>query len=222
MLIVRVMACLWLLTAGQAVAAGYDIFGPVDKERRSEFYFLLHVANAAETDFAPSLLFFNEQSPERTRSYAFSFGRLFSERFFKWPVDVSWNIGLQRFDERGFQPDLTGVNVFTKLVKQFRLPWLGYPVRAGFGQGLSYVNGIPVAEDRDFEPAESERLLVYLEYTLQVSLSKLQGNPVPLSSTIKDIHFGYSVLHRSSSFGLFAQTGGGINYLGLGLEIEFK
>ena len=33
---------------------------------------------------------------------------------------------------------------------------------------------------------------------------------------------GYSIFHRSTVFGLFAETGGGINYPGITLEFVFK
>lgn len=205
-----------------SVMAELTLFGPLDDALRSRLSAQLHLSTATETDFGQTLLFINERSPERTRTYALGISKPFSSSLFGWPVEISWNVGFQRFDERGLQNDLYGVSLFTKMTKQFRVPWIGLPLRAGFGQGFSYVNGIPAVEARDFAPSQSERFLVYLEYTLQVSASMLSGSTDPFSHSIQDIHFGYTVIHRSSAYGLLAASGGGINYIGLGLEVELR
>jgi len=177
----------------------------------------------SETDFGPAMLFSYERSPERTRAYAFSAGRKLSDTVFGWPVETLGYLGVQQFDERGLQTDGYGVSAFVKFHTTFNFPFTHVPIRIGLGPGLSYVSRIPIAEQRDFAPAKSNKLLVYLEYSVQLSLAHLMGRtPGKFSASISDVYFGYTVIHRSSGYGLLAETGGGINYLGFGIEVKLR
>lgn len=56
---------------------------------------------------------------------------------------------------------------------------------------------------------------------MQTSLAHLLGNGNRrFSAYIRDIYIGYSIFHRSTVFGLFADTGGGVNYMGIGIELH--
>ena len=45
--------------------------------------------------------------------------------------------------------------------------------------------------------------------------------PLFRSGGIEDMSVGFIVWHRSSVFGVFAQTKGGINFMGFGVEAKF-
>jgi len=98
-----------------------------------------------------------------------------------------------------------------------------FPLRLGLGEGLSYVSRIPFVEVGDFAPDKSAKLTNYLEWTAQTSLRYLLGSRTGrLSNRLKDAYIGYSIFHRSTVFGVFADTGGGVNYMGIGLELIFE
>jgi hypothetical protein len=42
-----------------------------------------------------------------------------------------------------------------------------------------------------------------------------------LNGRIKELNIGFVVWHRSSVYGLFADTRGGSNFMGLGIEAQY-
>lgn len=183
-------------------------------------YFQVQFASSSETDFPDAALFFDyERSFEQNFVSAFSVGRKVADRILVWPFDLVAYASVQRFDDRGFKPDSWGVTIFAKAYQSFLLPYFDLPLRLGFGQGLSYVSRIPVSEVRDFLPHQSEKLVYYLDYSLQTSLSHLTGGATNFwSPNIEEVYVGYTIWHRSTFFGLFGDTTGGTNYLGLSFE----
>jgi len=134
-------------------------------------------------------------------------------------------VGLQNFRERNFQPDSYGLALYWKVYRQWTPRWFSehLPLRLGLGQGLSYVSRIPVSEQRDFEPRESAETVHYLEWSVQLPVSGLfslfgHGSPSWSSNT----WVGYNIFHRSTVFGLFADSPGGINYPGISIEYIFS
>jgi hypothetical protein len=188
-------------------------------------YFQFHTGFASDTDFGPSLLFISDQSQERSYYQGISIGRQLGSSLYGYDVDVTGFFGLQRFRERGFQPDSLGVTLYWKIYRNWAPSWLSsyLPLRFGLGQGLSYVSRIPVAEQRDFEPDESAQTVHYLEWTVQVPISGLLRTiGVEFARGDNEWWIGYSIFHRSTVFGLFADSPGGINYPGITLEYKFN
>ncbi len=221
--IVPSLAALGVSILPTTVAAQAWISDAISTFSSSPTHYQLQGVYTSETDFGPAMFFSYERSPEQTRAYAFSAGRKISDTVFGWPVETLGYFGVQQFDERGLQPDAHGVSAFVKFHTTLNLPFTRVPVRVGFGPGLSYVSRIPVAEQRDFAPASSSKLLVYLEYSVQLSMAHLFGRkPGAFSPSISDVYVGYTVIHRSSGYGLLAETGGGINYLGFGVEVKLR
>ena len=90
-------------------------------------------------------------------------------------------------------------------------------------QGLSYVADIPTAEVRDFNPDNSAKLTHYLEFGFHYSFrDKLSKHGSALSHWFDDINLGYTIFHRSSVFGLFADKAGGINFPGIAIEFVLR
>ncbi len=185
------------------------------------YYFKIQYAQASETDFSNTLYFDYEQSPDSGPVTALSVGKKLSDSLFGLPLDVAGYFSVQRFDENGFQPDAYGVSGYVKVFYDFHLPKEVLKLRVGLGEGLSYVSRIPMAEKRDFasKDAESQNLLIYLEYSLDVPLSQFSGRK--FGNTIDEVYIGYTVLHRSSVFGFLGETGGGVNYQGMVVEFVF-
>lgn len=197
--------------------------------RTSHHHLKLQYGIASDADFGPSLLFLNDQSIEKTSLIGLSYGRSLSNTFFKRlfrgrEVDVVGYIGIQKYNERGFQPDSPGLTIYYKVYHEWTPRWLSnhLHIRFGLGQGLSHAYRIPVAEQRDFEPKNSAELVHYLEWSLQLPVSGLlNAIGLPHSSTTKHLWLGYSIFHRSTVFGLFADSSGGINYPGISIEKRF-
>ena len=178
---------------------------------------------ASDADFLPSLFFLLDQSEERSKLHSFSIGRKISDTFFGHDLDVSLHLGVQYFDERGIQSDIVGTTGYWRLAKQTYLPFTRIPIKLSLAQGLSYVDDLPAAEVRDFEPDESAELTHYLEYGLHYSFrNQLARNNSIFSQWFHEINLGYTIFHRSSVFGLFAETGGGINFPGIAVEFVLK
>ena len=196
---------------------------PASPENGS-WYFQSLLASSSETDFHDAVSTFDfERSEEHSYLGALSIGKKISDYFLVWPFEVVAYASLQHFNERRYQANAWGVTWYAKAYHSFNISFTDFPVRLGFGHGLSYVSRIPASEARDFLPHQSEKLIYYMDYSLQTSLRHLIGyGEKPLSSTIDDVYFGYSVWHRSTVFGLLGESTGGINYQGFSVETVFK
>ena len=178
---------------------------------------------ASDADFLPSLLFLLDESEERSKLHSFSIGKKISDTFYGRDWDVSLHLGIQYFDERGIQGDIVGTTGYWRLAKETYVPFTRIPIKLSLAQGLSYVDDLPAAEVRDFAPDESNELMHYLEYSLHYSFrNQLARNNSVFSEWFHEINLGYTIFHRSSVFGLFAETGGGINFPGIAVEFVLK
>ncbi len=178
---------------------------------------------ASESDFGPALVFYYERPEQRTTVTNLSVGRYVGNSLFGWPADIVAFGSIQHYGERGFQPDAIGAALYIKAYREYRLGQTQFPLRLGLGEGLSYASRIPIVEVEDFAPDSSAKLINYLEWTLQISLNHLLGNGGRrFSPGIKDIYIGYSIFHRSTVFGLFGSKGGGVNFMGIGVELTLE
>ncbi len=178
---------------------------------------------ASESDFGPALAFYYERPDQPTNVTNLSVGRYVGNSLFGWPADIVAYGSIQYYGERGFQPDAIGTAIYIKAYREFRLGQSHFPLRIGLGEGLSYASRIPIVEVEDFAPDTSAKLINYLEWTLQTSLNHLLGHGGRrFSPGIKDIYIGYSIFHRSTVFGLFGSKGGGVNFMGIGVELVLE
>lgn len=193
---------------------------PVETPATHYRFLQAHFAVASESDFGPALAFYYERPEQRTNLFHLSAGRQVGSTLFGWPAEIVAYGSIQYFGEQGYQPDVIGTALYIKAYRQFRIGKSQFPIRFGLGEGLSYVSRIPIVEVEDFAPDSSAKLTNYLEWTLQTSLGHMLGHGGRrLSPGIKDIYIGYSVFHRSTVFGLFASKGGGVNFMGFGVEL---
>ncbi|HEY4636909.1 MAG TPA: MipA/OmpV family protein, partial [Burkholderiales bacterium] len=94
------------------------------------------------------------------------------------------------------------------------LPWRDrVKTRIGIGSGLSYAERIPTIEARDQarRGEDTNKLITYLDPTIDVSLGDLVG-----SRSLKNTFVGLGVSHRSGIFGfsrLLGNVDGGSNYI---------
>jgi len=184
----------------------------------------VHWNKSSETDFGTVVIGDYQASPESNYLLGATYGYQYSDTMFSWPLEMTANVGVQWLDERGYQQDGYGLTTYIKAHYRWELPWTDKQVRLGLGEGLSYVSRIPMSEARDFakKHAESSKLMNYLEWTIDVPLSQFQ----PLQGmfqggAIEEASVGFMVWHRSSVFGLFSETGGGINFMGFSFEARF-
>ena len=216
---------LFLFAFFAVTSSGADTRSAECESSRDSTYFLqLYTGLASETDFGPSLFFAIERAEERTYYDGLSIGRRIGTSLLGVKADVIGYLGVQNFRERGFQPDSYGVTLYWKAYREWSPSLLPayLPLRFGLGQGLSYVSRIPVVEQRDFEPRNSAQTVHYLEWTLQVPVSGLlRAVGLTESHTSKKWWIGYSIFHRSTVFGAFADAPGGVNYPGVTLEVVF-
>ncbi|HEU4601423.1 MAG TPA: hypothetical protein VFS24_05620 [Steroidobacteraceae bacterium] len=183
----------------------------------------LYYARASDTDFVTVVAGDYNASRESDRLTGLNWGHEVGQHLFGKPIRMTANVGLQYIDERGLQPDAYGITSFIKAQYLWRLPWTNKRVQLGLGEGLSYVTRIPKSEERDFakKNVESNKLMNYLEWTVDVPLSQFESLRPLLHGPIKEINTGFMVWHRSSVFGLFAETKGGINFMGFSVEARY-
>jgi hypothetical protein len=184
----------------------------------------LYYARASDTDFVTVVAGDYNASRESDRIVGLNWGHEVGQHLLGLPIRMTANVGLQYLDERGLQPNGYGVTSFIKANYTWRLPWTTKRVQLGLGEGLSYVTRIPKSEQRDFahKNVESNKLMNYMEWTVDVPLSQFESlRPLLLHGPIKEINTGFMVWHRSSVFGLFAETKGGINFMGFSVEAKY-
>jgi hypothetical protein len=180
-------------------------------------------SKSSETDFVTGFAGDFDASQESNFLIGANWGRKYSDTLFGLPIPMTANIGLQYFNERGRQDDAYGVTAFIKAHYDWRLPFTQKMVRLGLGEGLSYVTRIPLSEQRDFakKGAESEKLLNYLEWSVDLPLHQFPAIDNLIQGRLEELNLGFIVWHRSSVFGLFAESKGGVNFMGFGLEARF-
>lgn len=185
--------------------------------------FRMHWVKSSETDLTTVVFGDYQPSPESNYAISIDWGRRFSDTLFTLPIEMTANVGLQRFDERGYQPDGWGVTAYIKAHYTWRIPRTRLNIRLGLGEGLSYVTRIPMSEQRDFakKGVESEKLMNYVEWTIDVPLRQFEVLAPLFNGGIKEAYVGYMVWHRSSVFGLFADDKGGVNFMGFGFEARY-
>lgn len=184
----------------------------------------LHYAKSSETDMVTAFAGDFSASRESNYNIGASWGRQLSETLFGLPISTTANLGTQYFDERGHQDDAYGVTAYVKAHYSWKLPLTDKRIRLGLGEGLSYVSRIPMSEQRDFARkggAESEKLLNYLEWTIDLPLHQFASFQPLMGGQIEEAYVGFIVWHRSSVFGLLSETGGGVNFMGFAFEARY-
>lgn len=184
----------------------------------------VHWNKSSETDLATVVVGDYDASPESNYLIGAVYGYQYSDTLFTLPLEMTANLGAQYFDERGYQDDAYGVTAFIKAHYRWELPWTDKQVRLGLGEGLSYVTRIPMSEVRDFakKDAESEKLMNYMEWSIDLPLRQFEPlHGLFQGGAIEEASLGFLVWHRSSVFGLFSDTGGGVNFMGFSFEAQF-
>lgn len=183
----------------------------------------MYWTKSSETDLVTGFAGDFDASKESNYLIGASWGRKYSDTLFGLPFPMTANIGVQYINERGYQPDSYGVTAFIKAHYDMRVPWTQKNVRLGLGEGLSYLSRIPMSEQRDFakKGAESEKLLNYLEWTIDLPLRQFPAIDSLVQNRLEELNVGFFVFHRSSVFGIFAESKGGVNFMGLGIEARF-
>jgi hypothetical protein len=183
----------------------------------------MYWTKSSETDLVTGFAGDFAASKESNYLIGASWGRKYSDTLFGLPFPMTANIGVQYINERGYQPDSYGVTAFIKAHYDMRVPWTQKTVRLGLGEGLSYLSRIPMSEQRDFakKDAESEKLLNYLEWTIDLPLRQFPAIDSLIQNRLEELNVGFIVFHRSSVFGIFAESKGGVNFMGFGIEARF-
>lgn len=184
----------------------------------------VHWNKSSETDLATVVIGDYDASPESNYLIGATYGYQYSDTLFTLPIEMTANLGVQYLDERGYQQDGYGATAFIKAHYRWELPWTDQHVRLGLGEGLSYVSRVPTSEMRDFakKGAESEKLMNYMEWSIDVPLRQFE----PLhglfhGGALEEVSLGFLIWHRSSVFGLFSETGGGVNFMGFSVQAQF-
>ena len=186
----------------------------------------VHFSKSSETDLVTVVVGDFQRSPENNYLIGATWGHDLSDTLFGLPIPMTWHIGVPWFNERDFQQDGYGATTFVKANHRMRVPWTQKHIDLGLGEGLSYVSRIPTSEERDFEKKgegiHSEKLMNYLEWTIDLPLRQFDAlEPLFRNGGIEDMSVGFIVWHRSSVFGVFAETKGGVNFMGFGFEAKF-
>ena len=186
----------------------------------------LHFSKSSETDLVTVVVGDYQRSPESNYLVGATWGQDLSDTLFGLPFPMTWHVGVQYLAERGHQRDGWGATTFIKANYRMRVPWTQKHIDLGLGEGLSYVDPIPMSEQRDFAKkgpdVHSEKLMNYLEWTIDLPLRQFDAMaPLFRDGGIEDMSVGFIVWHRSSIFGVFAEEKGGVNFMGFGVEAKF-
>ena len=211
------MDCRFLIAMALAAVLGSPAWAEGEQTLR------VHWSKSSETDLATVVIGDFSASPESNYLIGATYGYQFSDTLFTLPLRMTAHVGAQYFAERGHQDDAYGATAFIKANYDWELPWTDKHVRLGLGEGLSYVSRIPMSEVRDFakKGAESEKLMNYLEWTIDLPLRQFSSMDALLGGGVQELSVGFIVWHRSSVFGIFSESGGGVNFMGFGLEARF-
>jgi outer membrane protein len=200
-------------------------------EQAKKYSFRVAYGYASEKDLGDILLTANfVKHPLDLTVIAVDAGYLLKSGLFDLPIDLYAKGGFSKFNEverytlggreySGFS-DTYEVLAYIKLLYNFDLS--GNRIRFGFGEGVSYVNDLLVAEVYDAtDPIThtqdpTAQFLNYLDITLDFDIGRLIG-----VKSMEDIYFGYLLKHRSGVFGLYSGVHGGSNYNSLYLEMNF-
>lgn len=205
----------WVITCGLFTTQVHAEVG--------DTYLRLQWSKSSESNFETAVFGDFKSSKESNYVIGGSWGKELNDHVLGLPLVSTANLGLQRFNERGRQDDGYGMTAYFKLHSQWRLPFTQTKVRLGLGEGLSYVTRIPLNEVRDFaqKGSKSEKLLNHLEWTVDLPLRQFAPMQSLFKGPIKEITVGLVLWHRSSVYGLFAETGGGSNFMGFGIEATY-
>jgi hypothetical protein len=210
------------LAAGICLVLCHSAIAAADTSEASDIVRVFW-GKSSETDLITGFAGDFDASQESNYALGASWGRKFSDTLFGRPFPMTANVGVQYFNERGLQPDAYGVTAYIKAHYDWRLPRTQKFVRLGLGEGVSYVSRIPLSEQRDFarKRVESEKLLNYLEWSIDVPLRQFPAMDALISPRFEELNVGFFIFHRSSVFGLFADSRGGVNFMGVSLEARF-
>ena len=209
----------WLALAPVGV-----LFCQLARAEASDQSLRVFFAKSSETDLVTVVVGDYQASPESNYIIGATYGHRLSDTLFGLPIPMTWNVGVQYLNERDYQDDGYGTTAFIKANYDWRLPFTHKTIRLGLGEGLSYVSRIPMSEQRDFakKQAESAKLMNYLEWTIDVPLRQFATfEPMLRDGGIEEVSVGFVVWHRSSVFGIFSETKGGVNFMGFGVQAHF-
>ena len=183
----------------------------------------LYWVKSSETDLATAVIGDFQGSPESNYLLGATWGTSLSDTLFGLPLSTTAHFGAQYFKERGYQDNGIGATAFVKASYSWELPFTDKRLILGLGEGLSYASRIPISEMRDFakKSVESEKLMNYLEWTVDVPLSQFEVFRPLLRHGIEELSLGFIVWHRSSVFGLFSEESGGVNFMGFSIEARY-
>jgi len=185
----------------------------------------VHFSRSSETDLATVVVGDYQRSPESNYLVGVTWGHDLSDTLFGLPIPMTWHLGVQWLNERSYQDDGYGATAFIKANYRMRVPWTQKHIDLGLGEGLSYVDPIPMSEQRNFAKkgpgVHSEKLMNYLEWTIDLPLRQFDALEPLFRGGIEDLSVGFIVWHRSSVFGVFAEEKGGVNFMGFGVEAKF-
>jgi len=179
-----------------------------------------YYGNSSECDMFPiiTLQCTSTHTQDGTSVAAFEVGQTLVRGLNGWAVDIAGFVGALRHLEDGVQPDFWQVQAYFKPYF-YGFPWReSLRTRVGFGFGIAYAAGIPVAEARDqaLRGRDTSKLLLYLDPTVDVNLGDLVR-----AKSLRETYLGLGVSHRSGVFGsakLFNNVDGGSNYIYAYLE----
>jgi len=217
------LAAIALFLGGIAVASADAIAADAAGPERSRNSLRVLWAKSSESDLTTGVFGDFDASPESNYLLGASWGRHLSDTLFGLPFPMTANLGVQYFNERGYQDDALGATAFVKAHYTWRVPLTSKHVRLGLGEGLSYVSRVPLSEERDFakKGVHSEKLLNYVEWTVDVPLQQFATFRPLMHGRLEELSIGFIIWHRSSVYGLFADTRGGVNFMGFGIEARF-
>ncbi|QSZ42700.1 hypothetical protein GJV85_11450 [Sulfurimonas aquatica] len=178
----------------------------------------LEAGQSSASDFDQLYTFkgFNT-SPYNTKVYGIDGGYELYNNLFTLPLDIYLKAGLSYFDENYHQKDFLEGTFYIKMY--YSLEALGYELRIGIAEGVSYAHRVPYVEAREAieENDNQSNFLNYMEITFDIDLGKITHQKY-----LDEVYLGYLIKHRSGFHGAYGGVSdGGSNYNCLYVEKNF-
>jgi len=145
------------------------------------------------------------------------YGLPLTDTLFSLPIELYLTPGFAWHHSSEVQNNIQEYIIAFRAYYTILLPWR---VRLGIAEGTSYVNELTYIEESELEEKDyrSSKLLNYLGFSVDLSLSDIFGEKV------EGLWLGYDIHHRSAIFESASQFGrikGGSNYTTLYLQYHY-
>ena len=182
-----------------------------------DYSFRVGYGKVTSSDFGEILVGQIEEHEYDLRVFSLDAGYLMAQSINDLPIDIYLYGGLYYYDEADIQDNILETALYFKAY--WNIDFFQNRVRIGFGDGISYTDGILLTEYLEAQAKEDKnsKILNYIDLSLDFDIGRLLRYE-PLYNT----SLGWVIKHRSGIFGsINSVRNGGSNYNTVYLSTNF-